>query len=142
MKHLFVYGSLLSGTQSQMAKFLLEGNEFVGETHLPGKLYDLGRYPGFIYDEKAPEMVYGHLFAILDPAHVFGVLDHFEGINHQEPIQSEYLRIQILHRFEGREIEVHFYHYNLSPEGLPLITSGDYREYWRDKPAHRRFISS
>ena len=140
MEYLFVYGSLMADTNSPMARFLNKENRLITEISLPGKLYDLGRYPGFVYDENASGKVNGHLFEIANAPRVFGILDKFEGINESEPERSEYRRITVPYRLENRPVQIWFYQYNLSVRSLKEIVGGNYRTYWPHQPAHRRFM--
>ena len=139
-QYLFVYGSLMSDTGSPMARFLKRDNRFLAEISLPGKLYDLGSYPGFVYDREADSRVAGHLFELKDASRVLRILDEFEGINEKQPEASEYRRICVPYQLDGPMIQLYFYNYNQPVRGLKEIPGGNYKTYWPSQPAHRRFI--
>ena len=82
---LFVYGTLMNNIQSNIAGYLHQNSDFVGEGSLQGRLYDLGNYPGAIYDMQADSRVYGHMFRIFDPENMLKRLDFYEGISLLQP---------------------------------------------------------
>ena len=61
---LFVYGTLLLDVQSDIANFLKKNAQFVGEGYLAGQLFDLGQYPGAVFQKDADSRIYGHVFEL------------------------------------------------------------------------------
>ncbi len=141
-QYLFVYGSLLMHFQNSMTRILKSQSTFIGEYHLPGTLYDLGRYPGFVFDPTKSELVYGHLFQLNHPAKVFEIVDCYEGIDPTNPTESEYLRMAVERVVKEKIATVWFYQYNLEVSGLTIISDGNYPEYVKKVPAHRAFLKS
>ena len=47
MTHLFIYGTLMPGLRLEAE---MHGARFVGEAQVPGRLVDVGRYPGLLLD--------------------------------------------------------------------------------------------
>ncbi len=138
--YLFVYGTLMKGIPSRMASFLEQQGSFLGEGSVQGWLYDLGNYPGLIFDAQAENEVIGHIFRLEHPSFVFEKLDAFEGIEAND--SGEYTRIEIPVRFQNQILYCWVYQYNRDTKGLPVITQKSYLAYFFDKPAHRRFIEA
>ena len=138
--YLFVYGTLMKGIPSRMARFLEQHGSFLGEGSTRGWLYDLGNYPGLVFDAQAENEVVGHLFSLDHPAAVFAILDTFEGI--QPNHSGEYARVEIPVFFQNQILYCWVYQYNQNPEGLPVIAQKSYLTYFFDKPTHRRFIEA
>ncbi len=130
---LFVYGTLLLDVPSPMSQFLRRSVQVKQSTSLPGQLYDLGSYPGFIYDAHSKMSVQGELLSIDNLAEVLPVLDRYEGI-HNHPSEYERTLVPIdnswcwTYQFVGKI------------EGLAVIKGGDYRSYYQLKEQHLQFI--
>lgn len=140
MDLLFVYGTLQQGINSPMAAHLEKHAEFFGEAYLPGQLYDIGSYPGALYDSSGDERVFGHLFRLVGADFLFKILDEYEMIV-PERTDNEYTRVLRPIWFRGQQIHSWVYLYNQSPTGLPKIPSGNYLEYLATAPqSHRDFI--
>jgi gamma-glutamylcyclotransferase (GGCT)/AIG2-like uncharacterized protein YtfP len=75
---LFVYGTLRHGSPHPMARFLAERARLVGQARVPGRLYDLGRYPGLTEPRTPEDWVFGDLFELEDPQLTLLELDHYE----------------------------------------------------------------
>lgn len=124
---LFVYGSLLRDFPHPMSAYLWEQSTFVGEALLPGRLYHLGAYPGFVPDRETTDRVYGQL-ALLDPhkaAMVWRELDIYEGTNLPDP---EYDRILFEPPYPVQGYtQIWLYRYRLSLDRAQWIESGDFR---------------
>ena len=131
---LFVYGTLLLEVPSPMSRFLQDKILSSREVSVPGYLYDLGQYPGFVYQEGARERVFGQILELRDPVSTFQVLDEYEGLQAPEP---EYARILL--PMEPGQAWTYLYQGDVSQ--LPKIEGGNYRSYFRDRRNHLRFIS-
>ncbi len=77
-RHLFVYGTLMRASRSPYAQLLRTRAQFVGEGWTPGRLYNLGRYPGAVFDGDATTKVHGELFLLRGEA-LLAALDAYEG---------------------------------------------------------------
>jgi gamma-glutamylcyclotransferase (GGCT)/AIG2-like uncharacterized protein YtfP len=76
---LFVYGTLRRASQHAMAKYLAARSAWLGLARMPGRLYDLGQYPGLLEAVDAADWVCGDLYELADPDHTLAVLDRYEG---------------------------------------------------------------
>ncbi len=136
---LFVYGTLMQGITSPIANRFHRQSRFLGEGRLPGRLFDLGSYPGAAYEPDSPKRVFGHVFQLLQPTQTLAWLDAYEGLSNPA---CEYLRREVpVHTTEG-VLHCQAYLLRIPLEGLREIPSGDYRSFWPSNPRHRRFINS
>lgn len=143
MDLIFVYGTLLQGIQSNVAQYFHANADFVGEGEMLGGLYDLGKYPGAVYDEKSIKKVYGHVFRLKNPTTVLGVLDQYEGCPPDRPQPTEYVRQQVPIEIgnQGKQL-CWVYVFNLSTEKLSRIESGNYLDFVGGNESHLGFIDS
>jgi len=139
---LFVYGSLLTAICSQIATYLRKNSHPQGPGQVPGYLFDLGRYPGLVYDPEAPKMVAGQVLELLEPEAVLQVLDDYEMIIPENPELNEYRREQGRVITEKGIRTCWMYLYNRPTEGLKPIPSGNYLDYLPGNPAHQQFLDS
>lgn len=124
---LFAYGTLMRGWKHDAARFLHQKSKFLGSAFISGKLYDLGDYPGLVYDPNSNIQVKGQLFELSDPARILSFLDYYEGANPVSPEQGLFLKefLPVIH--EEAMIPSWVYTYNQVIEEVPLIHSGDYQ---------------
>ncbi|GAB5408119.1 MAG: gamma-glutamylcyclotransferase [Balneolaceae bacterium] len=126
-KYIFVYGLLKSMYHNDPAKFVRKNCSFIGEASIPGKLFDLGTYPGAIYDEKSSSKVHGEIFQIIkNETELTHFLDEFEGVGSHFKQPNEYVRVSIPVKTATSIIEASTYLYNWNLEGLKVIDSGRY----------------
>ena len=149
MDLIFVYGTLLQGIQSNVAQYFHANATFVSEGLMSGKLYDLGMYPGAVYQKGLKEKVYGHIFQLKNPTTVLQVLDQYEGCPPERTQPTEYLRKQVP-IFLKKEVpnlslekkNCWVYAYNLSVEKKKNIESGNYLSFLEGNDRHQGFIDS
>src|SRR3954471_19673714 len=119
-KHLvFVYGTLRRGGVRAMPD-LFPGARFVGRGNVTGSLYDLGPYPGLLFDGSDSTVV-GEVYEIDD-----GILERLDEIE----ASSDYWRKQV--EVTLGDGSVSCWIYGPRPEACPrriLITTGDWIEY-------------
>ncbi len=137
---LFVYGTLMKGIPSPMSGYLQRHATFLGVAFANGYLYDLGQYPGFVYDEQSDDTVLGHVFQIKTPKVVFPILDRYEGIEGPNNAENEYLRALIDVRLNEAKVPVWTYLFNRLPQNLPLIPNGNYPKFYPKNARHLAFI--
>jgi gamma-glutamylcyclotransferase (GGCT)/AIG2-like uncharacterized protein YtfP len=77
LPHLFVYGTLRRGSNNKFARLLAKQGHFVSEARVPGRLYDLGRYPGAVASDQPDQWIHGEVFSV-DNA-LLTALDEYEG---------------------------------------------------------------
>jgi gamma-glutamylcyclotransferase (GGCT)/AIG2-like uncharacterized protein YtfP len=94
---LFVYGTLMSSASGRLgraerARLYREGHS-LGPASTPGRLYDLGCYPGMTDPLVADERVHGEAVKLANPAATFLWLDAYEEIR-PGAAGSEYRRAE------------------------------------------------
>lgn len=125
--HIFVYGLLKSMYDNEPARFIRENCSLIGEGYFPGKLIDIGTYPGAIYQKDSPTKVHGEVFRIdRNEIELVKYLDQFEGVGAQFEEPNEYVRKLIPIQMEENEIDASCYLYNWPIEGKVIIESGRY----------------
>lgn len=117
VEHLFVYGTLRSGSGHPMHEVLAAAAEKVGAATVAGRLYRIDWYPGLVTDADAGE-VHGDLWRLRDRA-VLHTLDDYEG--------DEYERrtVEVV-ATAGERIAAFAYVFTAAVEDLVLIASGDW----------------
>ncbi|MGE4219685.1 MAG: gamma-glutamylcyclotransferase [Alphaproteobacteria bacterium] len=115
------YGSLRAGTGVLRRLGVLRLLRSLGPCRLPGRLVDLGRYPGLV---RGPGSIAAELFEVRHPR-ALAVLDRFEDCDPARPRRSMYRRIALspLDR-DGPPAWV--YLYNRPAGGWPAVPDGDW----------------
>lgn len=134
--NLFVYGTLMRAMPFPMANFLEQHAVFKGEGWLPGRLYELGGYPGLVYLPQHQNRVSGHVFELTNPEAVLEKLDAYEMVDPVEPERGEYLRVLAPVETTAGFLDCQVYVYNRPVEGLFEISEGDWLSwfYSRESP--------
>ncbi len=123
---IFVYGTLLKGLQRERA---LSRSDFLGNGHIKGELYDLGRFPAL---KAGNNKVFGELYEVSEQ--ILNHFDQIEGFKATNKAESLYIREMVdFHLADTSEIIItETYFYNRSVVGRStLIPNGDYRDYRR-----------
>jgi gamma-glutamylcyclotransferase (GGCT)/AIG2-like uncharacterized protein YtfP len=147
---LFTYGTLMLATGiAAVDEAMRKAGTSLGRGYVPGRLYDLGDYPGAVPApgaedgpwEDAPK-VWGHLLRLSDPDALFAVLDPYEGYVAGDPAASEFVRgrARVVLPGTGASHEAQIYWYNFPVAGRAPIAGGDYLAHWaaRGKPGQGR----
>jgi gamma-glutamylcyclotransferase (GGCT)/AIG2-like uncharacterized protein YtfP len=130
--YLFVYGTLQPELAPPPLRSRLARLRRIGAGSVPGRLYDLGRYPGAVFDAAVNQSVSGEVFELSD-ASLLRKLDAYEGFDAADPGGSLYVREQrAVLLADGRRLTCWVYAYNRDPSDRPLIPHGDYRR-WREE---------
>src|SRR5262245_46644389 len=79
-QHLFVYGTLRPEYPNRLARKLRSQAIFTAKGSAPGVLYDLGWYPGAVFDDEARTRVIGEVYALANAERVMTQLDEYEAI--------------------------------------------------------------
>lgn len=124
-KYLFIYGTLLNA-DNEYGKYLQTNSRYISPGSFNGLLYDLGDYPGALYQPESTATVYGDI-VLLDDLEVFKKLDEYEGYGEGQPQPNLYIRQIIPVDTDNGLIHCQVYLYNLSVDGYPQIISGRYR---------------
>ena len=122
---LFVYGTLRSDIGHPMAEFLARRARFVGPAKMPGRLYDLGPYPGMRDPEHADDWVHGELYEMSEAAATLAALDHYESLGTEPPPFVRQRGQATLG--SGEAMETWVYMYNGAIDPARHIASGDNR---------------
>ncbi|HEV8432416.1 MAG TPA: gamma-glutamylcyclotransferase family protein [Thermoanaerobaculia bacterium] len=136
-ERLFVYGTLRRDPRHEMFHLLAKHARYLGEATVPGRLFDLGEYPGMIWPDER-NSVLGEIYEV-EADHwddVIHRLDEYEGCGPSDPSPHEYRREVVIARLsDGKAIPAWAYVLNQSPAGMREIQSGDYVS-WREGAAH------
>ena len=128
--YIFVYGSLMKGKENEMASFLLQHSEFIGNAYFRGKLYVVDWFPGAVKSSKSSNRVFGHVFKLYHEEFLFSVLDDYEGIGstYRQPFLFKKERVPV---FLENDIILNswIYLYNRSVEYLKVIPSGKFSDW-------------
>lgn len=123
VKHLFVYGSLLSFFETQKELGISRMIRRVDTIQLRGRLYNLGAYPGALLGDKNSR-IRGELYEILE-AGSLEIIDRYEGFDSSTPDQSLFVR-QII---RGYDVPFYIYVYNRSVDVSQYIENGDWIQH-------------
>jgi len=133
-EHLFVCGTLRSGLAPDEVAGLMRNMHRIGVAFVPGRLYDLGEYPGAILDPNCETKVIGEVFQLPDDGAAVEALDAYEGIDPQDPDGSMFVRREAEITLEdGAKLQCWIYVYNREVASSTLITSGDYLWHRKQK---------
>lgn len=127
--YLFVYGTLMSRARgalgaSQRARLGLKGTS-LGAATVPGRLVDLGTYPGLLEPAAASDIVHGELFRLDRPEEVISWLDSYEGVSPQPTPHDEYVRVPTTARLAtSEEVTAWVYRYRATTSDFPAIPGG------------------
>lgn len=138
--HLFVYGTLLTGIPSSMSKFLRRRATLVGKATTPGKLYDLGMYPGFV--AGGDDRVKGELYRLQEEnlEETIEMLDAYESVT--GAAEDEYARVEVQARIEdGGTFRAQTYVYVKELTSEPVIPNGNYAAFYAGNAEHERFVN-
>jgi len=113
-RHLFVYGTLMSGAvgalgKAQRERLQRESRSLGAATMAGARLYDLGRYPGLVESGEASDFVHGEVVTLTNPARTFLWLDAYEDVIPDKPDASDYARLQRTVRLASAEISAWVY---------------------------------
>jgi gamma-glutamylcyclotransferase (GGCT)/AIG2-like uncharacterized protein YtfP len=125
MTHLFIYGTLMPGLRLDAE---MQGARFVGAAQVPGRLVDVGRFPGLL---PGGGQVTGEIYEVDDAQ--LARLDVVEGMMPSDRAASQYWRGEVTvcsGPLQGQQVQT--YVYNRSVDGCTPIPHGDYRRYIRE----------
>lgn len=118
------------GTQKNIP---LEGKiTYLRSCQIAGHLYDLGEYPALVetHIKEGMPLVQVELYEVLDTKALL-LIDKYESYYPDAPELSYYLRKSI--QLVNEPLEVWCYFYNEGIEEKPLIESGCWRSYSKNK---------
>jgi gamma-glutamylcyclotransferase (GGCT)/AIG2-like uncharacterized protein YtfP len=126
-EYLFVYGTLRPGSAHLMAGFLAARARHLGPARAPGRLYDLGPYPGMVGPAADGDWVRGDLYELPQAQATLVALDRYEGYSVGREAECLFARGRTEAALEaGGRFRAWVYLYaGPLPEGR-RIASGDY----------------
>ena len=131
---LFVYGTLMQGFSNPSAKKLRKNAIWRGKATFTGQLFDLGSYPGAVFNSNMLSLVHGEVWEISDFNAVITSLDYYEGIHDSQP---EYVREPIPVLLETGQVQLAWaYLYCQPTDAFVQIKHGDYRQWLLDDKQH------
>jgi gamma-glutamylcyclotransferase (GGCT)/AIG2-like uncharacterized protein YtfP len=139
--HLFVYGTLRSGSTSPMAARVARDTVLVARGVMRGRLFDAGVYPAMITDVADPWQVHGELLHLPDDKvrrrRLLSELDLYEGVLHGPAEQlSLFVRLVVDVRLDdGAMMPAWAYVYHRDVSGLTEIGTGDWVQHCAERVA-------
>ena len=124
--YLFVYGTLLD-KENKHSNHLSKNCTFYSKGKFKGKLYDIGEYPGAVYQPNEELFVCGDLFIMNDPDETFKILDEYEDFGENEVQPNLFVKELIEAETTITIIKCQAFLFNLSTDGLNQIISGHYK---------------
>lgn len=139
INHLFVYGSLRKARDGSLHPLLKNQVTFIGTASLPGKLYLVDTYPGYIATPACRDFkVTGDVYRLSQPVQLLKNLDEYEECSRDFPQPHEYKRLtKSVALLDGRRLNCWVYVYNRSPTGLKPISCGDFLSYLPQSHLHQ-----
>lgn len=131
---LFVYGTLRLGTgMARVDRRFAACARAIGPAWLPGRLYDLGRYPGAVHRVDVDERVIGDLYRLVDTSRCLRFLDDYEDHRPAAPTRGEFMRraLDVYRPPSDQPVHAWVYLYNGSLRFASRIPSGDYARHRR-----------
>lgn len=123
--YFFAYGTLRRGARKDLLDFVGSRARLLGHASAPGRLYDLGDYPGMLDPAADEEWVFGDLYQLDDTESVLNRLDEYEGCESGD--DGLFRRSLRSVRLEGGgEVEAWIYLYQGNVRDEQRIPSGDY----------------
>ena len=122
---LFIYGTLMPGLRLEAE---MHGARLLGAALVPGRLVDVGRYPGLLHGEG---LVTGEVYEVNDAQ--LARLDEVEDMVPGNRAASQYWREEVI--VSGGPLQglrVQTYVYNRPTEDCVPIPHGDYRRHIRE----------
>jgi gamma-glutamylcyclotransferase (GGCT)/AIG2-like uncharacterized protein YtfP len=87
--------------------------QFISEASTPGTMFDLGEYPGAIFDRDSGTEITGEVYRLPMNPQVLKKLDEYEEFNRRSPRQSLFLREAIVVRTtDGKKLSCWAYRFN------------------------------
>ena len=123
--YLFVYGTLLD-KQNEFGAYLNDNCTFYTNGKMPGKLYDLGEYPGAVLTSEENRYVYGKIYQLNNLEKTLEILDDYEGFGLEQEQPNLFMRELTDIETSPGKIVCWVYLYNLPVDGFIQVESGIY----------------
>jgi gamma-glutamylcyclotransferase (GGCT)/AIG2-like uncharacterized protein YtfP len=137
--YVFLYGTLLPQYAPAQVSAAVARLRPVGRGTVRGLLYDFGRYPGAILNQRTNRVIRGEVFRLPHNPQLLRELDKYEGFNPHAQRNSLFVRRLCRVRLAtGRVLRCWIYEYNRKPGTAPVIAGGE----WKANPAMNQHGSS
>jgi len=124
-RYFFAYGTLRRGARKDLLDFVGSQAKLLGRATAPGRLYDLGDYPGMLDPVSGEDRVLGDLYELDDAESSLERIDEYEGCEPND--RGAFRRCRRTVRLEGLgQVEACTYLYQGSVSERQRIESGDY----------------
>ena len=124
---LIVYGTLRPPYDNQFALYLRNRGRLMGEGTFEGQVFNMGSYPGAVYQRNAGTRVCGTVYEISGQREtILTYLDYYEGVGDDFEQPTEFVRTVIPVDVNGHITDCWVYLYNLPTDDKPVIESGDF----------------
>jgi gamma-glutamylcyclotransferase (GGCT)/AIG2-like uncharacterized protein YtfP len=135
-QYLFVYGTLKRRSRHPMARRLAQSARWVGTARMPGRLYNLGRFPGLKEPRTGDDWVAGDVYDLGAKADATLMeMDAYE--NAESPPPTPYEReLAIATLADGAKMQVWVYWYLGQVNEENFIASGSYEVNCDPDPVH------
>lgn len=128
-RYLFVYGTLMRDSNSDMYHLLSRNSEFYSSGSFCGNLFKVSYYPGAVLSDNKDDKVYGEIYKLSDSKTIMAQLDIYEECGENYVAPTEYIRHKMaISTSDGRLVESWIYLYNRPVESLIQIKSGRFIE--------------
>ncbi len=128
--NLFVYGTLMTTAGAaqiggQERARLHAAAVSLGPATVPGRMYDLGRYPALVEAGALNQRVHGEVLRLDDAPMIFTWLDSYESIDPDRPEASDYQRVvRQVRLVDGDLLAAWVYIFRRGLGTAPMIASG------------------
>jgi gamma-glutamylcyclotransferase (GGCT)/AIG2-like uncharacterized protein YtfP len=127
--YLFVYGTLLPHRVPPGLREVMAQLRPVSAGFMPGQLYDMGEFPGAVFDVDAQGQVFGHVYELHDETQL-QKLDEYEEYSPSHTESSLFVRQkQPITLTDGSKLLCWVYVYNRDPGEARPVPSGNYSEW-------------
>lgn len=128
-RFVFVYGTLRRGFTNPGREVLEEHARFVDEAHAPGRLHDLGAYPGMTRASGEDERVHGEIHELVhESERGLARLDRYEGARGSDPLPYERVKVPV-ELAGGKRVEAWTYVWTEDPPEGSRIEGGDWVDH-------------
>lgn len=125
--YLFVYGTLLPDRAPGGLAEIIARLRPVSAGSMPGRIFDLGDYPGAVFDRAAQTRVHGQVFELSGNEGQLRKLDEYEEYAPDHPKSSLFVRQERpITLPDGAELPCWVYVYNRDPGKARPVPGGDY----------------
>jgi gamma-glutamylcyclotransferase (GGCT)/AIG2-like uncharacterized protein YtfP len=125
--YLFSYGTLLPQHAPDEVKSFVSKLTPYAEGSIPGILFDLGEYPGAVFDQSSSNKVFGTVFTLPREESILDEIDRYEGFDPASPSTSLFVRkLHAVALTTGGNIECWVYEYNGTPAPERILVEGRY----------------